>query len=72
MTPMNPDRLSHKPSPSRHALRGNSAAVAKVFRLGLTLLRLLSVRKVSAFCRPSSNTRAFITLLLGRIVLNVF
>jgi hypothetical protein len=34
--------------------------------------RLPSAQKLSAFYRLSSNMRVFITLLWGRIVLNVF
>jgi hypothetical protein len=72
MTPMSPDPHFPKLSPSQNASRANSATVAKVSRSDLTLSRLLSVQKVSAFCGLSSNMRVFITLLWGRIVLNVF
>ena len=72
MTPMSLGPHFPKLSPSQHASRENIAAVAKVSRSGLTQSRLPSVRKVLAFYKLSSNMRVFVTLLWGRIVLEVF
>jgi hypothetical protein len=72
MTTMSPGPHLPKLSPSQHTSRGNSAAVAKVSRSGLTLSRLPSVQKVLAFCGLSNNMRVFTTLLWDRIVLNAF
>ena len=69
---MSPDPHFPKLLPSQHALHGNSAAVTKVSRSGLTLSRLLRVQNVSAFLQAVQQHlhlhHAFVAESSGHII----